>query len=136
MSPDQPFPSTGWKQIDEDHQRLAADIARLLQTIGAERIGDAHAAAADFLVHVGDHFAAEERLMAQAEYPPERRKAHAEAHAIYLADLEKQFGTIAKKGLTADLRRWAGGRLISWFRLHVSTHDVDLGLFLQGKLKV
>ena len=58
---------------------------------------------------------------------------HREAHELYLADVAEFAAQVVVKGLTRDFRRWSTGRVLEWFRFHVSANDVALGAFLLGR---
>jgi hemerythrin-like metal-binding protein len=77
---------------------------------------------------VAEHFAHEERPMKASGYPDPRR--HADAHRLFVADLRASQVELAKNGVSEKFRRWLTGRALDWFRFHIVTHDVSLGLFL------
>jgi hemerythrin len=62
------------------------------------------------------------------DYP--LRQRHGENHALFVEDGRRFLQELKESGLTLAFRRWAVGRLLEWFRLHVLAHDVALGHFL------
>jgi hemerythrin-like metal-binding protein len=131
MDADRTFQPTGHASMDAEHEAIGLIIVRLLEAIGGDRLPDAQAVAAEVILALKAHFAKEEQLMEEVVFP--FRDQHVEAHELYLEDVEKQLARLGVEGITPDLRRWAAGRMISWFRLHITTHDVNLGHFLQGR---
>jgi hemerythrin len=131
MNPDRQFQQTGHAQMDAEHEAIGLTIVRLLEAIGGDRLPEAKAVSAEVVRELKAHFAKEEELMEEVVFP--FRDQHREAHDLYVEDVEKQLARLDTEGITPDLRRWAAGRMISWFRLHVTTHDVNLGHFLQGR---
>lgn len=80
------------------------------------------------------HFAHEERLMRESGYP--KLPQHSQAHATFVRDALDFKREYEAKGLTPEFRRWATGRLLTWFRFHILAHDVELGLYLLKHGKV
>ena len=82
------------------------------------------------LAQTAAHFAHEERLMVAFDYSLLDR--HQRSHELFLEDAGCYLQELQANGLTLVFRRWAVGRLLEWFRLHVLAHDVALGHFLQN----
>jgi hemerythrin-like metal-binding protein len=121
---------TRWEPIDREHAEIVRCLRELLAGVNAEDARRARAAVEELVRVAAAHFAHEERLMRENRYPQLSR--HKEAHDLYLADAAQYATQVARRGLTPEFRRWATGRLLEWFRFHVSANDVALGAFLWG----
>lgn len=122
---------TGWEPFDREHADLVSRLGELLSAVNAADRARASSALSTFLHECGAHFAHEERLMALNAYGQLAR--HKEAHDLFLADVGELARDLAANGITPDFRRWATGRVLEWFRFHVSANDVGLGVFLVGR---
>lgn len=126
--PEHQYSDTGFLPIDEEHRSISLAI---LETLDAVRAVDGARLEAGLLVAsklVADHFAHEERLMAEHGFPKAAR--HKQAHDAFLIDAAAKIKALRQAGLTDDLRRWVTGRLPEWFRFHIMANDVELGRFL------
>jgi hemerythrin len=122
---------TGWAPFDREHEDIIGALGALLSAVNASDFGRARAAVQELLRLVEAHFAHEERLMRESGYP--QLAQHKEAHDLYRGDIATFASHLAEKGLTPEFRRWSTGRVLEWFRFHVSANDVALGAFLTGK---
>lgn len=121
--------ATGDEEIDTHHQQLYATVESLHDAV---RYGEMARAtvALDFLQrYVTDHFATEERRMAEARYPG--LKAHAELHRAFAAEFIRRRQQFLECGPRAafviDLSSW----LATWLRDHVEGADVEMGHFIR-----
>lgn len=115
-----PDMAVGIPQIDQEHQVLLAQIARVLAAPDAE-LEEAMLALADSIER---DFRAEEDLMESIDYPVIH--SHREQHARVLASLHSlPAGDLAQA-------RHAVGLLASWFRVHLATMDTVMALALQA----
>jgi hemerythrin len=97
-----PAYETGVDAIDDDHRELFELVAALFNAVGGP--SSATAEAADRLIRqLAEHFAREERLMDETNFPEAR--IHKRTHAVLL----RQFGTV-RSGLDAELP-WLAGTL-------------------------
>jgi len=121
---------TRYAPIDEDHRDIVRSIHLLIALVDQNKKGAELTAALDAVVEgVAAHFLHEERLMAQVHY--EQTAEHKEAHASFLKDLKNFDAELRAKGPTEKFRLWAGGRLGSWFQMHIKTHDIALAIVLR-----
>ena len=77
---------TGLDEIDRQHQGLVA-LANVLSDVAAQRPEHIDDAFQQLTAYARDHFALEERLMAESGLPPELTAGHCQAHAAFVADL-------------------------------------------------
>lgn len=124
---------TGWEPFDREHLALVGRLEELLSAVNASDPERTQTTLDDFVRDCGAHFGHEERLMAQNGYGQLSR--HREAHDLFLADVGEHAGELAAHGISPTFRRWATGRVLEWFRFHVSANDVALGAFLVGRRK-
>jgi diguanylate cyclase (GGDEF)-like protein/hemerythrin-like metal-binding protein len=123
------YADTGFAPIDEEHRALAEALESFVRKVNAGRAAEVQLALEAILVSAGAHFGHEERLMLGSSYP--LRQRHGENHALFVEDARRFLEELRANGLTLSFRRWAVGRLLEWFRLHVLAHDVALGRFLR-----
>ncbi len=122
------YTSTGFDPIDDEHEALSLAIAAFVEKVNAGKVDAVREALEGVIRGVGDHFAHEERWMAELAYP--NRARHGEAHQVFLRDARRQADVLAKAGVTPEFRRWAVGRLPDWFGYHILAHDMGLARFL------
>lgn len=121
--------STGWNPIDEEHAEVARHLHAVLSAVNAGDTAALRRILRDLLDAVARHFAHEERLMLEHAYPAYAR--HKDAHDLYLADIAEFSRRADAEGITVPLRRWATGRVLSWFSFHVAANDMGLVTFLR-----
>jgi hypothetical protein len=54
---------------------------------------------------------------------------------VVLDDARRFLAELTSHGLTPSFRRWATGRALEGFRLHIAVNDVGLGRFLTSKAR-
>jgi len=122
--------ATGIARIDEQHQELYANVARLHQTMKEGRLGDLHVVL-DFLQRYAvEHFATEEHEMVAAAYPG--LADHKAAHQAFVGEFLRhrrrlEFGPSA--GDVMDLSTWLG----RWLREHVRHVDGEMARYLRPR---
>ena len=122
--------SVGVKIIDSQHQEMIARINRLLDAMKSGK-GDAEVVGAlKFLeAYVIVHFAAEEELMKENDYPA--MQTHITEHDYFrkeAAQLQKQFDEGVEAGLLFNSMRKL---LVTWFLHHIDNVDRSLGRYLK-----
>jgi hemerythrin len=122
---------TGWDAFDREHEEIVHVLGALLSAVNAGDLRRTREAVQDLLRVVQAHFQHEERLMRETGYP--QLAQHKEAHDLYLGDVAAFARHLADRGLTPEFRRWSMGRVLEWFRFHVSANDVALGAFITGR---
>ncbi len=126
-----PALALGHAEIDGQHQEIFRRYAALVDAMESGRsaeIGDLFG----FLVeYAARHFAAEERVMAEAHYPG--ANVHAAAHARFvreLAELRVLYEVNgATTGVAVKTRTW----ISDWLRAHIMGVDLGLARFLRGR---
>lgn len=119
---------TGYAPIDEEHAALLTRLEDVLAATNGGKLIDLGASLACLVEEVGRHFRHEEELMAVHGFAQARR--HKEAHDLFLLDAGRHLTEFREAGLTDGLRRWVVGRMLEWFRFHVSANDAGLAQFL------
>jgi len=121
--------AVGSELIDDQHRSLIERVNRLVAAIEEGREEEEIAQLFEFLKeYTQDHFAAEERLMAETGYPD--RENHAAEHQSFcakIADLERR---MAAEGMTAVLKRDFDEAVIDWLFEHICRIDRALGQYL------
>jgi hemerythrin-like metal-binding protein len=131
LEPSRDFLPTGYEPFDAEHARLSESIERLLAELNKGRVAAVRSTLSDLLSLTEEHFAHEERLMADTGYAQYPR--HKEAHDLFVGDLRTFSREVETHGLSPTFRRWAVGRLPTWARFHVSANDVALGAHLAAR---
>jgi hemerythrin len=123
-----PALAVGVAELDAQHQELFRRAERLIAGLRAGDRGEVGPLVAYLLDYVDEHFAAEERLMAELRYPglDEQRRAHA-AFREDLARLAVQF---ERKGATALVSLTLHNWLSDWLRAHLAGLDRQLGAWM------
>ncbi len=121
--------AVGSELIDLQHRSLIDRVNCLVSAIDEGREDEEIARLFDFLKeYTQDHFAAEERLMAETGYPErERHTAEHRAFCEKIADLE---GRMAAEGMTTVLKRDFDEAVIDWLFEHICRVDRLLGKYL------
>ena len=118
----------GLRPVDDEHEALSRALAAFVEKVNAGKVDEVRHSLDGVIRGVAAHFAHEEELMAEHAYPQQKR--HAEAHAVFLADVRKFQAEFERTGVTPEFRRWSVRRLPDWFRYHILAHDMGLAQFL------
>lgn len=121
----------GHEEIDAQHREMFRRYGALVQAMEAGAVTDV-ATLFDFLAeYATDHFAAEERVMAEVRYPG--ANVHAAAHARFvreLGELRQLFDANGPTtGVAVKTRTW----IQDWLRAHIMGVDLGLARFLRGR---
>lgn len=116
-------------EIDEQHEKLIGLLNDLHQAMKSNQGEDALNSALPALIeYTRLHFAAEERLMTEAEYPDyERHKFEHDRLLAQLVNMERRVQSgefVLTVSVMLDLHDWATG--------HIAGSDRPLGAFLKG----
>lgn len=115
--------STGLEDVDEEHRDLIDIINRLHDLMLADDAKLTVPAFFDRLLKgVSTHFALEERIMGESDYP--ELAAHQEDHDRLLDDI-RDLAEAFERAEEVDSVELAL-RLEPWFRRHFATHDLRL----------
>jgi hemerythrin-like metal-binding protein len=120
--------STGNAVVDAQHKRLFALAAEVQTAVREQRFKQVQADALDALIlYCFEHFAEEERLMSENDYPGalEHKRQHdvLAARAAVIAKAFKQGNVLGGETFPEFLSRW--------LRRHIGEEDVRLVRFLQ-----
>ena len=87
----------------------------------------------EYIEHVTEHFASEERLMLEHNYP--EYEMHKMAHDMFLADLEYSAGPWRRSG---DMKKiiYFIRKTPEWLVMHVNSVDTPAANFLARKMSV
>jgi hemerythrin len=119
---------TGNPALDEQHRVL---FSLHTEAIESARRGDGPAVRtvlAELLDRTREHFACEEKLMAEACYP--QRELHGKAHREFMGDLVALVAEGTHDPSSKVLRLWLESRYASWWKWHLRTDDVALARHL------
>ena len=126
-----PALAIGVEPVDRQHQGLFVAFAALGDGRLAGRSAGEAARMLDFLArYVVEHFATEERLMIESQYPGfAAHKAEHDALVAELKTLREQWRT---DGPSDTLATALSGRIRSWLSFHIGGSDRAMGQHLQG----
>ena len=122
------------QETHEDEVKILNDIDKLavLQDRGQATMEELEAKVNEYLVHVKEHFANEEKLMIKYDFP--KYDMHKTAHDMFLEELDsavklwKRYEDVQK--ITNFVRRTP-----EWLVLHVNTVDAPTANFLAQKME-
>jgi hemerythrin len=123
--------SVGVPELDEQHQALFRRIDRLLDAVLHHDRSEAERLLTWLHGYVKDHFAAEERLMAEVVYPDAER--HVQEHREFARRLAQVDVDFAAQGPTAAVVFALERQAVGWLKDHVYFTDVALGRFVQSR---
>ena len=120
-------PSVGVPEIDAQHAALIGLVNRLHQAmIQREDRDTLDAIMAELVAHTRRHFAYEEQLMSQHQYPAyaEHKADHDKLmqHIIHLTEQFRSGDLLLSFAVMVDLKAWA--------TIHIEKSDGPLGIFL------
>lgn len=123
---------TGDPEIDGQHRELFNRIDRLLaasrERRSREEVGQTLTFLGDYVVH---HFAAEERMMAVADYP--EIEAHRAEHARFVQEFGILYNEFKSEGPTTLFIIRIGNRITGWLREHIYRTDRTLVEYLKQR---
>jgi hemerythrin len=122
--------SVGVPELDAQHQELFRRIDRLLDAMLHNDRSGAEQLLTFLRAYVVDHFAAEERLMAQVGYP--EAADHIQEHERFAATLHEVDQEFLASGPTAALVLKLEQQAVGWLHDHVYFTDVALGRFVHA----
>jgi hemerythrin-like metal-binding protein len=114
----------GHAEIDSQHERLFELVlclvsarSREMQVLCAKNLFD----------DVREHFAFENQLMAEDDYP--EAEGHLQLHKILLSKLDKMTHEIADRSLNVPKSQM---EIVDWLINHMTSADVDLAAFIRA----
>ncbi len=126
-----PALALGHEEIDSQHQEMFRRAARLCDAM-ASGDGATVARLFDFLgTYVVDHFAAEERLMVENEFPG--YNVHRAAHERFVRDYQSLRKLHEQSGASTAVTIKASTWLSEWLRSHIGSTDRLLGRYLASR---
>jgi len=122
--------TVGVKSIDSQHQELFRQANALLEAMMKGQGKPEIERMLGFLArYVIDHFAGEEKLMAQYRYPA--TAAHKQQHLDFVKRFGELKGEFDRLGATGEIAIGLNRFVCGWLREHICTTDTALGRFLQ-----
>ncbi|MDD4911196.1 MAG: hemerythrin family protein [Sideroxydans sp.] len=126
------YPQVTLDFMNHDHAEFVALRDQLLSKLSsqtpAQTINDL---LTTLLQHTRQHFAEEERLMCETNFPP--FPVHKGAHDAVLADMTDRAMRWKRDGDQNALREWLDGDVGDWFVNHVSTMDFVTARFIAAQ---
>jgi hemerythrin len=123
---------TGVDEIDAQHRELFDRVRALLEASRQRRSREEVVRLLEFLGgYAVDHFAAEERTMAEAGYP--RLEGHRAEHRQLVKELEILRHELKSEGPSARFAIRVGNRVTAWLREHIYRTDRLLGEWLRAQ---
>jgi hemerythrin len=117
-------------ELDEDHQRLLGRVNALLAAVESRESPVVQAALVELRSEAEDHFAREEVLMREADYPGLRK--HCASHHRLLRELSTLRVTLDASGrLRVPLA--PVNYIRRWFAAHITGDDRMVAAYLDGK---
>jgi hemerythrin len=123
--------SSGIAELDAQLEELFRRVDRLLDAILARDRSEASRLIAFLQHHVTNHFAAEERLMREVEYPDAER--HVAEHLAFASQIDALAGWLAAEGASARLVLRLEREVTAWLQDHVYGTDHALARFVAAR---
>ncbi len=128
------YPQVALDFMNRDHAEFVALRGQLLGLLSAKAPGAKVDTLLDELLeHTRHHFAEEERLMQETQFPPYRM--HKGEHDNVLTDMSAQIERWKQGRDAAALRDWLDRTVGDWFVNHVRTMDFVTAGFIAMKQK-
>ena len=125
-----PSLAVGHAEIDGQHQEIFRRYAALVKAMAAGANEDL-AVLFEFLGEYAlEHFAAEERMMAEVRYPG--ATVHAAAHARFVREYGELRALWLANGPTHGVYVKTSTWIADWLRAHISGVDLALARFLRS----
>lgn len=122
----------GVDKVDDQHKEIFSRYRAFIDACKAGKGKDEVVRLIEFLgFYVETHFAAEERLMDQVEYP--ELAAHAEEHAYFKALVERYKQQIAADGASISLIAELNRALLNWLIDHIKKSDMEMGGYVTDR---
>ena len=122
----------GVPEVDQQHQEIISRVNQLLVAMAEGKGRQEVSGVIDFLgKYVVSHFAAEERVMAQANYPD--YPAHRQKHAAFVADFGELKREYEAHGISSVLVIQVQRRVIDWLINHIGKEDKQIAAFLKAR---
>ncbi|TLM65955.1 MAG: bacteriohemerythrin [Deltaproteobacteria bacterium] len=122
--------ATGVAAVDRQHREI---FSRYSQFLGACKSGKGREGLLDILAflvsYVESHFAEEEKLMREVNYPD--AQAHADEHRAFRKLVLSLREQVAEHGPTISLLTDANRRLLDWLVDHIKKSDRAMGGFVR-----
>lgn len=123
---------TGTELVDSQHKEIFARVNTLLTAMQQGKGRAEIVAVIDFLgKYVVSHFAAEEGLMRQNDYPA--YIAHQQLHKAFVADFEELKREFEANGSSSLLVIQVQRRVIDWLMNHIIKEDKRIAEFLRSR---
>jgi len=121
---------TGIDEIDRQHRELFDRLGALIEASRQRRSREEVLRLIEFLgSYVVEHFAAEEREMADGGYP--RLEGHRLEHRQFVKELEVLRHELETEGPTPLFVIHVGNRVTEWLREHIYRTDRLLGAWIR-----
>lgn len=126
------YPQVALDFMNRDHAEFVALREKLLASL-AQPATDAEVDAllAQLLQHTRHHFAEEQRLMQETQFPP--YPMHKMEHDRVLEDMQTRVAQWQQHRDAAALKDYLENALIDWFVNHVSTMDFVTARFIASQ---
>jgi len=123
----------GYSEIDDQHRSVFEHFEKLSQAARQANVKEILEELSFFLCDFAkDHFAAEEKIMAEYGYPAIELQKHQHAEFTRFATDFKE--KIEREGVTPELAIEATGKLLNWIIQHIRRHDKDLVEYIKASL--
>jgi hemerythrin len=128
------YPQVALDFMNRDHAEFVAMRSQLMSLISAQTPeNDVDTLLDELLTHTRDHFAEEERLMLESQFPP--YAMHKNEHEHVLTDMSAHIGRWKQGRDVVALRNWLDKIVGDWFITHVGTMDLVTAGFIKAQNK-
>ncbi|MFZ2162970.1 MAG: hemerythrin family protein [Sideroxyarcus sp.] len=128
------YPQVALDFMNRDHAEFVAMRGQLMSLIAAQTPkNDVDTLLDELLAHTRDHFAEEEQLMLESQFPP--YAMHKNEHEQVLADMSAHIERWKHGRDIVALRDWLDKAVGDWFVTHIGTMDLVTAGFIKAQNK-
>lgn len=118
----------GHPLVDEQHRGIVERLNALHRAMLRGEIEETPRLLEYLASYATEHFATEERLMREADYPG--LADHRAEHERFVREYAEMAAVLREKGATVSLTLRVKAWLGDWVRQHVATTDMEMGRWL------
>jgi len=123
----------GIAEIDNQHRSIIEQFQKISEAVQIGEPTNVIEQLSDFLCeYAGIHFTAEEKIMAEYEYPDfeSQRREHEE----FTRDANLLKETIKRDGVSQEIAIETTGKLFRWIIRHIKTHDKKMAEYVRERM--
>lgn len=123
----------GLEEIDNQHRSIFAQFQKLSEAVQQGEPAKAIAEMSAFLCEYANmHFATEEKIMAEFDYP--EIEIQMQAHEQFRKDADQLKIRIGESGVSREIAIETTGKLFRWIIQHIKNHDKKMVVYIKERM--